>query len=64
MVTNGFGNRNLCSQWEGSACTESALTFFLLSFGLGGGFHFSFVPNMFPFNFSMGSQYVPQGRSQ
>jgi hypothetical protein len=25
-----------CSQWEGSACTQSALFFFLLSFCLGG----------------------------
>jgi hypothetical protein len=36
-----------CSQWEGSACTQSALIYFLLSFGLGGGHgHFSIVPNM------------------
>jgi hypothetical protein len=46
-----------CSQWEGSACTQSALIFFLSSFGWwwgggggGGGdfFNFYFVPNMFP----------------
>jgi hypothetical protein len=38
-----------CSQWEGSACTQSALIFFLLSFGVGEDFlHFSFVPIMFP----------------
>jgi hypothetical protein len=40
-----------CSQWERSACTQSALIFFLLSFGCWGGgrgFHFSFAPNMFP----------------
>ncbi len=39
-----------CSQWEGSACTQGALIFFLLSLGRGGEdfFHFSFDPNMFP----------------
>jgi len=26
-----------CSQWEGSACTQSALIYFLLSFGWVGG---------------------------
>jgi hypothetical protein len=49
-----------CSQWEGSACTQSALIYFLLSFGLAGAFflcsqHVNFkfpmdsheVPNMF-----------------
>jgi hypothetical protein len=51
MVTNSFGSQ--CSQWEeGSPCTQSALIFFLLSFGFGAVgedfFHFSFVPNMFP----------------
>jgi hypothetical protein len=31
-----------CSQWEGSACTQSAQIFKFLSFGLGGeGFQFS-----------------------
>ncbi len=47
-----------CSQWEGSACTQSALIFFLLSFGWGWQrifFHFSFVPNMF----LSSSQWVP-----
>ncbi len=40
----------LCKQWEGSACTQSALIFFLFKFWVGGGifFPFSFVPNMFP----------------
>jgi hypothetical protein len=36
-----------CSQWEGSACTQSALIFSLVSFewqGCGGGF----LSNMFP----------------
>jgi hypothetical protein len=43
-----------CSEWEGSACTQSALIVFLLGWGRRGGvvgrdfFHFSFVPNMFP----------------
>jgi hypothetical protein len=56
MVRNGFVNRNFMhSQWEGAACTQSALIFSLLSFkwrGWGGGF-FSFflcsqhVLNMF-----------------
>ncbi len=53
-----------CSQWEGSACTQSALNFFLLSFGWVGGFGgrgrgffflFFFVPNIFP-KFPMCSQ--------
>ncbi len=48
---------NSCSQWEGSACTQRALIFFLLSFGLGGRTFFIYVlfpsspqcvPNMFP----------------
>jgi hypothetical protein len=45
-----------CSQWEGSACTQSALFFFLLSFGLRGEefFHFSFGPFKFPMG-SLGS---------
>jgi hypothetical protein len=40
-----------CSQWECSACTQSALIIFLLSLGGGGGdfFHFSYVRNMFPY---------------
>jgi hypothetical protein len=43
-----------CNQWEGSACTQSALIFFLLSFGLGGeGFFFIFT--LFPSS----SQWVP-----
>jgi hypothetical protein len=41
-----------CSQWVGSACTQSALIIFLLSFffwGRGGDcFHFPFIHNMFP----------------
>ncbi len=34
-----------CSQWEGSACTQSALIFFLLSFGWGDDF---FIFPLFP----------------
>jgi hypothetical protein len=57
-----FWNIEISSnQWEGSACTQSALIFFLLSFGCFGEvgrsedfFHFSFVPNMFP-----SSSWVP-----
>jgi len=52
-----------CRQWEGSTCPQSALNFFLLSFGGGvGGGIFSFflcslqVPNGFP----SGSQYIPK----
>jgi hypothetical protein len=43
---------------EGPACTQSALIFFLLSFGWGWRilFLFSFVPNMYP----MGSLQVPK----
>jgi hypothetical protein len=38
-----------CSQWEGSACTENALIFFLLSFGEGGrGEGFLFILHLFP----------------
>ncbi len=36
-----------CSQWEGSACTQSALIFFLLSFG-GGAEDFFFNFPLFP----------------
>jgi hypothetical protein len=48
------------SQWEGSACTQSALIFLISGLGQGRGvvgdfFHFSFVPNMFVSS----SQYVP-----
>jgi hypothetical protein len=55
-----------CSQWEGSACTESALIFFHLCWGAGEGFFFLFplfpssshqVPKMFP-RFSMCSSRV------
>ncbi len=61
-----------CSQWEGSACTQSALIFFSFKFWGGGRrtFSFSFVPNMFPWGYhkfpmcSVGSQCVRQGRSQ
>jgi len=41
----------LCSQWEGSACPQSALIFFLLSFGVAGEgdfFPFFFVSFKFP----------------
>jgi hypothetical protein len=64
-----------CSQWEGSACTHSALIFFLLSFvWVGEGFFFIFplfptcslqVPNGFPHapigfpKFSMCSSIYP-----
>jgi len=53
-----------CSQWEGSACTQSALIFFLLSFGclgVGGRGFFSFFlcSQHVPFKF-LGSQCVPQ----
>jgi hypothetical protein len=46
-----------CSQWEGSACTQSALILFSFKFLVGGGFFFIFplfptcffqVPNGFP----------------
>jgi len=61
-------NRNFLQPIEGSACTQSALIFFLLSFGLwvGGGEFFSLflfpmgshqVLNMFP-RFSMDSPRV------
>ncbi len=54
-----------CTQWEGSACTQSALIYFSFKFWVGGPpgglfFLLSFVPNMFFFKFPMGSQYVPQ----
>ncbi len=46
-----------CCQWEGSACTESALIFSLSCWwGVGESFfHFSFVP----FKFPMSSHQVP-----
>jgi hypothetical protein len=66
-----------CSQWEGSACTQSALIFFLLSFGGGGGKGplgredffifplFSTCSQWVPIRFPIGSQcVVPQGCSQ
>jgi hypothetical protein len=53
--------KNSWSQWEGSACTQSALIFLKFEGGGGGAFfHFSFVPNMF----LSSSQCVPQGCSQ
>jgi len=57
MVTNSFGNRNFMQPREGSACTQCALIFFLLSFRWGGKdfFHFFIVPNMF----LSSSQWVP-----
>ncbi len=62
MVMNSFGICISSRQWEGSACIQSALFFFLLSFGLGGEGFFCFifplfptcplqVPNMFPMCF-------------
>jgi hypothetical protein len=63
-VTNSFGNRNFMQPMEGSACTQSALIFFLFSFGGGGGF-FSFflcslqVPNVFPRVFAMVPGFNP-----
>jgi hypothetical protein len=50
-----------CSQWEGSACTQSALIFF---FQVWGGdkrifFKNSSVPKHVPFKFPMGSHQVP-----
>jgi hypothetical protein len=63
-----------CSQWEGSAYTQSALILFFFKFWVGakeGFFHFSFLPNMFlssfqwvPIMFSICFQCVPQGCSQ
>jgi len=58
-----------CSQWEGSACTQSALIFFSLKFwvlegGVGGGedfFHFSFVLNMFPSSSQWFPSVFPKG---
>ncbi len=50
-----------CSQWEGSACIQNALIFFLLSFGFGGGriFSFSLCSQHVPFKFQMGSNQNP-----
>ncbi len=47
-----MGTEVSCNQWEGSACTQSALLF-SFKFGVGAGqeedfFHFSFLPNRFP----------------
>ncbi len=54
-----------CRQWEGSTCTQSALIFFLLSFGWGWVRNFIIFP-LFPIyslqvsnGFQSGSQYVP-----
>jgi len=54
-----------CNQWEGSACTQSALILFFLSFGwwwsgAGRGFFSFFLCSQdVPFLFPSGSQYVP-----
>jgi hypothetical protein len=53
-----------CSQWEGSACTQSALICFLWSLGLEGGgegriFIFFICSQPVPFKFPMGSHQVP-----
>jgi hypothetical protein len=55
-VRNKICQVNFAPQWEGSACTQSALIFFLLSFG-GWRIFFIFfiVPNMFPSS----SQWAP-----
>ncbi len=49
-----------CSQWEGSACTQSALFFFLSTFGWEGEdfFHFSLCFQHVPFKFPMCSPRV------
>jgi hypothetical protein len=63
-----------CTQWEGLACTQSALIFFLLSF-LGGGIFFIFtlfpkcslqvpsefpsISNMFPRRFPIAPHFNP-----
>ncbi len=50
-----------CSQWEGSACTQSALILFLLSFGGGGGggvFSFFLCSQHVPCKFWMGSHQI------
>jgi hypothetical protein len=44
-----------CSQWEGSACTQSALIFSFKFGGARGFLKFSFVPKHVPFKFPMGS---------
>jgi hypothetical protein len=62
MVTNSFEIEISCSQWEGSACTPSALLYFLLSFGFGvrgGFFSFFLCSQHVPLKFSMGSHQVP-----
>jgi hypothetical protein len=70
MVTNVLKIEISCSQWKGSACTQSAMNFFLLSFGWGGGGGravriFSFflcshhVLIKFSMDFPSGSQYIP-----
>ncbi len=48
MVTNSFGKRNFCSQWEGPSRHSRCLAFFPFKFGVGRIF----------FHFSLGSQYV------
>jgi len=49
-----------CSQWEGSACTQSALIFFFQVWGAKRiFFKNSFVPKHVPFKFPMGSHQVP-----
>ncbi len=72
MVTNSFGNRNFMPPMGRLSMHSKCLGFFSFKFWVGGVwcedfFHFSFVPNMFPFKFlicSFGSRFVPQGCSQ
>jgi hypothetical protein len=52
-----------CSQWEGLACTQSALIFKILSFvWVGGGFFTFFLCSQHvPFKFPMASHQAPMG---